>query len=232
MIQTRSIPGDNNRVDKEKNSLMWRIFLAVLIGSLWVEAQEDTCVKLEYQSQQKSVPGQPGFIDYFTIWVSPQFLRRDINNEVSTVIDLEKKVRLEINHLTQTFHSSESASSPDEVHFVRSVPATALLKNEFCDVYETKGEFESGTYEIKIWITQKEVVSGGHNLLELLTNQSLERAFNGPVPAGIPVRFSVSVFGQDATEPVTSIVIELQKREELKVPDNMFQVPLEYQEEP
>jgi len=189
-------------------------------------------LELEYKLEQKSRPGAPGFVDYYTIWVAEPFLRRDINNEISSIIDPVKNIRLEINHLTRAYESTALTNSKDDIHFVRDRQSVQRVKGQPCDVYKAGGEENGARYEIEIWITKKEAMGQGGSLLELLTSQSLKDAFPGPVPRGIPMKFTVLVFAQGEEKPVQSLSIVLLSQKNVSFEPDHFSVPEGYKKVP
>jgi len=200
-------------------SMAQLVFLFIFNGSGFV---------FEYKIEIASVPGQPGSIDYYSIWVGEHQLRRDINNDVSTIIDLEKNIRWELNHLNEVYYVSNVDTEPENITFRPSWPSTERVDSLPCDVFETKVEQPDGNILIKIWISKKAIMTNGKNLLELLTNQSLEQAFGGRVPRGVPVKFSVAVSQNNSNEVIELMKIKLTSQKELDIPPSKFELPLGY----
>jgi hypothetical protein len=92
-------------------------------------------------------------------------------------------------------------------------------------VYKAGGEEDGTRYEIEIWITKKGALGQGGSLLELLTSQSLKDAFPGPVPRGIPMKFTVLVFAQGEEKPVQSMSIILLSQKNVFLAPDHFCVP-------
>ena len=156
-------------------------------------------------------------------------MRRDINSDVSTIIDLEKNLRWEIDHLNEVYYVSSVDTEPENISFRPSWPSTERVDSLPCDVYETKVEQPDGNIQIKIWISKKAMLTNGKNLLELLTNQSLEHAFGGKVPKGVPVKFSVVVSQKNSNESIELMDIKLISQKKTDIPPDKFEIPLGYE---
>ncbi|PIE03643.1 MAG: hypothetical protein CSA81_01200 [Acidobacteria bacterium] len=198
------------------------IFPQILILTVW------SGYIFEYKLEQASQPGQAGFVTYYKIWVEGSNLRRDIGNEISTYIDLDKRKRYEVNHLNTTVREVPFEADPEDVVFTKAWPPVERKGAHSCDVYQTRMTQPDGIIELTIWISKTSQTDEGKSLLELLTNQALEKAFGGTVPKGIPVSFSVKVFQPDGKKELGFMSIDLVSNKKTAIPSEVFEMPLGY----